>query len=127
MRRVASNKVYFSQTTAYPNHIIEICGKWVVNHFGLEDELELTEWLGGIIIIADERTVNQFVDDIHQATFTPCQLDDILNYIYTAHKPDSTTEKNGNRKTALHLSGIDVSTGKILDRINPVPLVEQPL
>lgn len=127
MRRVASNKVYFSPTTAYPNHILEICGKWVVNHFGLEDELELTEWLGGIIVIADERIVNQFVDDIHQDTFTPNQLDEILNYIYTTHKHDSTTEKNGNRKTALHLSGIDASTGKILNKIIPVPLAEHNL
>ena len=127
MRRVAANKVYFSPTTAYPNHILEICGKRIVNHFGLEDELELTEWLGGIIIIADEKTVSQFVDDIRQTTFTPSHLDDILQYIYSTPKPNSPRENSGNRKIALHLSGIDVSMGKILDKIIPVTLVEPDL
>ncbi|MBR3455837.1 MAG: hypothetical protein IKH26_10970 [Bacteroidaceae bacterium] len=118
MRRVAANKVYFSPTIAYLRHIVEIFGKTVVNHYELADELELTEWLGGIIIIADENSITQFVDDIHQATFTPTHIDEVVNYIYNTVRPAITSEKSSSRKTALHLSGVDISTGKILDKIH---------
>jgi len=123
MRRVAANKVYFSPSNYYRNHILEIYGKKVVNHYELKDELELTEWLGGIIIIAGEKAIAQFVDDIKQATFLPSHIDEILHYIYTSPKTTSEEGYVGNQMMALHISGIDISTGKILDKTTPLPLV----
>lgn len=120
MRRVATNRVYFSPTTIYRNHILEIYGEMMINHFKLEDELELTEWLGGIIMITDEKTAHTLVEATLYKTFTPSHINDILQFIY----PSDTDEKFNIRRTALHISGIDISTGKIISKITPTILSE---
>lgn len=50
MRRVASSKVYINNEEFYNNHIVELFDSFVVNHYGLQSELPMTEWLGGVIV-----------------------------------------------------------------------------
>ena len=51
MRRVASNIVYINNIEFYKNHIVELYEHIVVNHYRLSEELEMTEWFSGTIII----------------------------------------------------------------------------
>lgn len=51
MRRVASNIVYINNIEFYKNHIVELYEHIVVNHYRLFEELEMTEWFSGTIII----------------------------------------------------------------------------
>lgn len=50
MRRVAASKVYINEKE-FRNHVVELFDHLVVNHYALEGELPMTEWLGGTIII----------------------------------------------------------------------------
>lgn len=51
MRRVAANIVYINNIEFYKNHIVELYEHIVVNHYHLSDELAMTEWFSGTIII----------------------------------------------------------------------------
>ena len=124
MRRVAANRVFFSPTTSYANHILEICGRNVVNHYQFDDELELTEWLGGIILIANDKRIGEFLDAIQQSTFLPDQLDTILDFIYT---PSTTADADTLfGRSVLHLMGVNLMTGKIIDKITANYIDERP-
>lgn len=124
MRRVAANRVFFSPTISYANHILEICGRYVVNHYQLDDELELTEWLGGIILIANDKRIGEFVDAIQQSTFHPDHLDTILDFIYTPSTTVDTDTSVG--RSVLHLMGVNLVTGKIIDKITANYIDERP-
>ena len=50
-RRVAANVVIFSEEERYVNHVVELCNSRVVNHYPLQGEIAMTEWLGGTIVI----------------------------------------------------------------------------
>ena len=51
MRRVAASRVYVNEKEIHNNHVVELFEHLVVNHYPLEGELPMTEWLGGTIII----------------------------------------------------------------------------
>ena len=51
MRRVAASRVYVNEKEFYTNHVVELLDHLVVNHYALEGELPMTEWLSGTIII----------------------------------------------------------------------------
>jgi len=51
MRRVAANIVYLNNKEFHKNHIVELFDGIVINHYGLTQELAMTEWLGGIILL----------------------------------------------------------------------------
>lgn len=51
MRRVAANIVYINNIEFYKNHIVELYEHIVVNHYKLVDELAMTEWFSGTIVI----------------------------------------------------------------------------
>ena len=51
MRRVAASRVYINEKEFRNNHVVELFEHLVVNHYPLEGELPMTEWLGGTIII----------------------------------------------------------------------------
>ena len=53
MRRVAASKVYINEKEFHNNHVVELFEHLVVNHYPLEGELPMTEWLGGTIIIRE--------------------------------------------------------------------------
>ena len=50
MRRVAASKVFINEKE-FCNHVVELFGHLLVNHYPLKGELTMTEWLGGTIII----------------------------------------------------------------------------
>ena len=50
MRRVAASKVYINDKE-FHNHVVELLDHFLVNHYPLQGELPMTEWLGGTIII----------------------------------------------------------------------------
>lgn len=50
MRRVASSRVFIHEIE-FHNHVVELYDHLVVNHYPLEGELPMTEWLGGTIIV----------------------------------------------------------------------------
>ena len=54
MRRVAASKVYINEEE-FRNHVVELFDHLLVNHYPLEGELPMTEWLGGTIIIRDRK------------------------------------------------------------------------
>ncbi|MBR6202408.1 MAG: hypothetical protein IKQ62_05345 [Bacteroidaceae bacterium] len=51
MRRVAASRVFINEKEFHNNHVVELFEHLVVNHYPLEGELPMTEWLGGTIII----------------------------------------------------------------------------
>ena len=62
MKRIAASKVYILNNTApnspleiveqYYNHVVEVSeDKTMINHYPLTEELPMTEWLGGTIVI----------------------------------------------------------------------------
>lgn len=55
MRRVAANIVYINNIEFYKNHIVELYEHIVVNHYKLSNELAMTEWFSGTIIIHDRQ------------------------------------------------------------------------
>ena len=55
MRRVAASRVYINEKEFHNNHVVELLQQLVVNHYPLEGELPMTEWLGGTIIIRDHQ------------------------------------------------------------------------
>lgn len=50
MRRVAATKVFINEKE-FRNHVVELYDHLLVNHYPLEGEIPMTEWLGGTIII----------------------------------------------------------------------------
>lgn len=50
MRRVAASKVFINEIE-FRNHVVELYDHLLVNHYPLEGEIPMTEWLGGTIII----------------------------------------------------------------------------
>ena len=53
MRRVAASRVYINEKEFHNNHVVELYEHIVVNHYPLQGERPMTEWLGGTIIIRD--------------------------------------------------------------------------
>lgn len=54
MRKVAASRVYINEKEFYTNHVVELFNHIVTNHYPLQDEQPMTEWLGGTIIIRDQ-------------------------------------------------------------------------
>ena len=54
-RRVAANLVYINSKEFHKYHIVELFDNIVVNHYGLQEELAMTEWLGGTILLTHAR------------------------------------------------------------------------
>lgn len=89
MRRVASNIVYINNIEFYKNHIVELYEHIVVNHYGLMEELQMTEWFSGTIIIHEraayliKRQLSQAeVDDIYSTLSSSAEFstDDCSRY-----------------------------------------------
>lgn len=55
IRRIASNLVYINEIEFHKNHIVELYNHILVNHFKLQDELAMTEWFSGTIIIYERK------------------------------------------------------------------------
>ncbi len=67
MRRVAANIVYTNVKEFHKNHIVELFDGIVVNHYGLTEELAMTEWLGGIILLTKAEDLElDGIDSIEQ-------------------------------------------------------------
>lgn len=58
-RRIAASKVYIVDDKgtfeAYTNHIVETDGGHCIGHCPLIGEPAMTEWLGGTIVISEEK------------------------------------------------------------------------
>lgn len=54
IRRVAANTVVLPNGMSYKNHVVELFGGRLVNHYPLQGEIAMTEWLGGRIEIEKE-------------------------------------------------------------------------
>lgn len=55
MRRVAASRVYINEKEFHNNYVVELLDHLVVNHYPLQGELPMTEWLGGTILIRDRQ------------------------------------------------------------------------
>lgn len=53
MRRVAASRVFINEKEFHNNHVVELLEHSVVRHYPLREELPMTEWLGGTIIIRE--------------------------------------------------------------------------
>ena len=53
MRRVAASIVYINEKE-FHNHVVELLNHQVTNHYPLEGEQPMTEWLGGTIIVHEQ-------------------------------------------------------------------------
>ncbi len=51
MRRVAASRVFINEKEFHNNYVVELFEHLVMNHYPLTNELPMTEWLGGTIII----------------------------------------------------------------------------
>lgn len=60
MRRIAAKHVVMPNGTTFTNHVVEIMDSRLVNHYPLQGEIEMTEWLGGTIVVE--------ADGIHHLT-----------------------------------------------------------
>ena len=58
-RRIAASKVYILDDKgtfeAYTNHIVETDGGHFIGHCPLIGEPAMTEWLGGTIVVSEEK------------------------------------------------------------------------
>lgn len=54
-RRIAAKQVILPDGTINTNHVIELFGSRLVNHYPLEGEIEMTEWLGGTIVFKEQK------------------------------------------------------------------------
>lgn len=65
MRRIAAHKLYLSDNPGkcinYP--VVEIEGDTVVNYYPIEEELPVTEWLGGTFILSPLSELSPVPDD----------------------------------------------------------------
>ena len=61
MRRVAASRVFINEKEFHNNHVVELFEHLVVNHYPLEGELPMTEWLGGTIIIRGKEAYHTVV------------------------------------------------------------------
>lgn len=52
MRRVAAHYLYLPGGNRIHLPVVELEGDKVINYYPIEDELPVTEWLGGIIILS---------------------------------------------------------------------------
>lgn len=100
MRRVASSKVFFSRDDVKTNHILEVYGEHLVNHYALECELEMTEWLGGIMIVTNVDCVD--VEGIHT-------VDEFFDRLEVADSESA-------RPVVWHISCVDVKNMKLSER-----------
>lgn len=75
MRRVAANIVYLNNIEFYKNHIVELYEHIVVNHYKLIDELAMTEWFSGTII------VHQRMAYLIQKRLTQAEVDDVYSLL----------------------------------------------
>jgi len=91
MRRVASNIVYVNKIEFYKNHIVELYNNIVINHYALSEELQMTEWFSGTIIIYNRAAYlikrqisNEEVNDIYELLSSSSELstDDCSRYGY---------------------------------------------
>lgn len=98
MRRIAANRVYFNNEEFYKNHIIELFGSNVVNHFSLQSELAMTEWLGGIIMLTNASELDT------------SGLNSVEEFYHRAEKSQSRTKS----LKAYHIRGVDMLSGKFL-------------
>lgn len=71
MRRVAANMVCKNVTEFHKYHIVELCEHIVVNHYALTEELDMTEWLGGTILLATVKDIDikttKSVEDFYES------------------------------------------------------------
>ena len=51
---MAANTVVLPNGMSYKNHVVELFGGRLVNHYPLQGEIAMTEWLGGRIEIEIE-------------------------------------------------------------------------
>ena len=58
IRRIAASKVILPDGKEYANHVVELLGSRLVNHYPLQGEIAMTEWLGGTIRFEDEGIVH---------------------------------------------------------------------
>lgn len=55
MRRVAAHWLYLPDGRKIHLPVVELTGDDVLNYYPIEDELPMTEWLGGIFILSSMR------------------------------------------------------------------------
>lgn len=98
MRKVAANKVYFSQSEYKINQIVEINKCNVVNVRDLKQEESMTEWMAGAIILTNKTDINsekiKHISDFYSSTQI-CKP----NIIY-----------------AWHVEDLEYDTGRILNK-----------
>lgn len=51
MRRVAASRVFINEKEFHNNYVVELFNHIVTSYLPLTEELPMTEWLGGTIII----------------------------------------------------------------------------
>ena len=54
MRRIAASRVYINGKE-FHNHVVELLDNHLLRHYPLTEELPMTEWLPGPIIIRDDQ------------------------------------------------------------------------
>jgi len=96
MRRVAANIVYINDKEFHKNHIVELFDDMVVNHYNLSDELAMTEWLGGVILLTKANNVNLSEVNSIEEFYTlanACEIQDMRMHAYHLNKVLSPTAK----------------------------------
>lgn len=96
MRRIAANFVYINNKEFHKNHIVELFDDMVVNHFGLTEELAMTEWLGGILLLTYASNIDLTkVDSIEEfyAAADACESKDMRMHAYHIDKVLPPTAK----------------------------------
>ena len=98
MRKVAANKVYFSQSEYKINQIVEINNCNVVNVRDLKQEESMTEWMPRAIILTNKTDIN------------PEKIKHISDFYSIKKLRDS------NNIYAWHVADLDHATGNILSK-----------
>lgn len=108
MRRVAARRVYISVDNFFTNHVVELAGERVVNHYPLRQEQAMTEWLGSVIILTRHTTLPPL----------DTSLDTLMETL-------RLTETDCRHLRAFHITEVHLESGSFSDRSRIIPIVEK--
>ena len=97
MRRIAANIVYINNDKEFhKNHIVELFDDMVVNHYNISEELAMTEWLGGMLLLTTasdvDLTQSDSIEEFYEAA-NACEQHDMRMHAYHLNKVLSPTAK----------------------------------
>lgn len=100
MRRVAAHYLYLSEGEKVHLPVVEVEGNKVVNYYSIENELPVTEWLGGIFILSSISRISiSPIDSLRTVIYRLCHCEQAYP-LYCWYSPSLNIET---KEVEIHL------------------------